>query len=149
MDYFDFLEKYRLKDNFTFEPHEDFEQKCNAPTDNGGVYLIYKIKDTLETLVYIGSSGQRDKNGKLKIRQGGLFDRLVNGYHPNRFGEIKRIKRKRAFPKHMKNTGISKIVIYWWATFNGDYFDFPTDIEKKLTSDYFNKYKRLPEWHKQ
>ena len=41
------------------------------------------------------------------------------------------------------------IVVYWWVTFHGGYFDFPTDIEKILTSDYFNKYKQLPEWHKQ
>ena len=84
MNYIDFLDKYELKDHFSFESHEDFRQKCNAPKDKAGVYLIYKIENSIETLVYIGSSGQRDKNGKLKIRQGGLDDRLINGYHPNR-----------------------------------------------------------------
>lgn len=143
------LDNYESNGFFTFEPHEDMKSKCNAPRDKGGVYLIYKIEETNETLIYIGSSGQRDRDGNLKIRNGGLYDRLINGYHPNRFGESKRIKRKSAFPKHMRNVGISKIKIYWWVTHDEIYIDFPTDVEKRLTNLYFENQQRLPEWHKQ
>lgn len=143
------LEKYTSAGSFTFEPQEDLSLKCNAPYDKAGVYLIYRIKDQNETLIYIGSSGQRDKKGDLKIRKGGLYDRLINGYHPNRFGEEKRIKRKYAFPKHMVKNCISRIKIYWWVTHNESEVDFPTDIEKKLTRHFISLHNRLPEWHKQ
>jgi hypothetical protein len=131
MDYKNLLEKYEHKGHFLFEPQESLKQNGNAPSDKGGVYLIYKLEGSIEILVYIGSSGQRNKLGELKIRQGGLYDRLINGYHPNRFGESKRIKRYKAFPQHMIKSGISKIIIYWWVTFDKGNTDFPTDIEKK------------------
>ena len=67
----DILIKYSQKDNFNFKVNEIFEEKCNAPNDNGGVYLIYKLEKTIETLLYIGSSGQNN-NGVLKVRKGGM-----------------------------------------------------------------------------
>lgn len=96
------LKKYKIHDSFIFKESESLKDKCNAPTDKSGVYLIYKIVNGEENLIYIGSRGQRDANGNLKTRKGGIKDRLVNGYHPNRFGQKKRIKREKAFPKQME-----------------------------------------------
>lgn len=143
------LNKYKSKGYFTFKPLETFRTKCNAPTEESGVYLIYKIINSTETLIYIGSSGQRGKDGILKHRQGGMKDRLINGYHPNRFGQLKRIKRSRAFPQQMEIEKISEIKIYWWVTFDKDNSDFPTEVETTLRAKYFDKYKRLPDWHQQ
>ena len=142
------LEKYKCNGCFTFKPKEDFEEKCNVPTNRAGIYLIYKIIKNSETLSYIGSSGQKI-NGKLKVRKsglGGMKDRLVNGYHP-KFGKI---KRKKTFPEQMIKENISQIKIYWWITYDGNANkDFPTDIENNLSALYKSKFARLPEWHKQ
>jgi hypothetical protein len=142
------LKKYRLNDSFNFNYSELLAKKCNAPHDKAGIYLIFKIVDEQEILIYIGSSGQRKKDGTLKVRKGGIYDRLVNGYHPNKFGETKRIKRHKAFPKQMLNEGIKEIKIYWWVTYHNENLDFPTDVETTLREIYCNEFFKLPDWHK-
>lgn len=145
----DILGKYKLKNNFTFETFETFESlesKCNAPTDKSGIYLIFKMNYLCETLLYIGSSGQK-VNGQLKTRKsglGGMKDRIVNGYHP-KFGKV---KRKNSFPQQMKKENIAKLKIYWWVTYDSNNSDFPTDIEDKLIQKYINQYSKKPAWHK-
>ena len=61
------LDKYTIKGHFTFQPLEVFKTKCNAPTEQSGIYLIYKVINLAETLVYIGSSGQKDKEGNKRF----------------------------------------------------------------------------------
>jgi hypothetical protein len=141
------LDKYSITGSFSFKPTESFRDKCNAPKDKAGVYLIFKLIDNEEILIYIGASGQKTIDGKLKIRKGGICDRLINGYHPNRFGELKRIKRCNAFPKQMIRTGILEIKIYWWVTHSEGYLDFPTDVEAFLRNVYCDTFGRLPDWH--
>lgn len=141
------LKKYKIKGNFSFKSSELLKDKCNAPADQGGVYLIYKIVKEEEILVYIGSSGQRRADGTLKVRGGGMKDRIVNGYHPNKFGRIDRIKRHKAFPEQMQREQIGEIKFYWWVTYDDENSDFPTDIEKRLRDNYCLKFGKLPDWH--
>jgi hypothetical protein len=141
------LDKYSLTGSFTFKPSESFRDKCSAPKDKAGVYLIFKIIKGKEVLIYIGASGQKTLEGTLKIRNGGIYDRLINGYHPNRFGENTRIKRCKAFPKQMLKEGIPEIKIYWWVTHNEKYLDFPTDVETFLRKIYIDTFELLPDWH--
>jgi hypothetical protein len=139
------LKKYQVKGFFTFRPHEILKDKCNAPTNQSGVYLIYQVFPNKEELLYIGRSGQKI-NGKLVHRKtglGGMKDRLVNGYHP-KFG---RIHRRISFPQEMIKQNIAEIKVYWWITFIDDCADFPNDTEDKLTRIYRDKYKQLPSWH--
>jgi len=143
------LSKYKKYGQFSYKPFENLDEKCNASDNQAGVYLIFCGIDGCENLLYLGSSGQRSKNGTLKVRQGGMWDRIVNGYHPNKFGEIKRIQRKKAFPKQMIKEGIKEIIIYWWVTMDNENHDFPTDVEKRLRENYKAKYGRLPDWHNQ
>lgn len=144
---FEELKKYKRNGNFIFNVNDNFKDKCNAPTDCSGVYTIYRIVKNKEELIYIGSSGQRIKRDKIKHRKGGIYDRLVNGYHPNRFGEHKRIKRSKAFPKQMLNESLLVIKIYWWVTYDHSYSDFPIDVETQLTTQYRNAFSKLPDWH--
>lgn len=140
------LQKYKIKGSFTFKVHESLQEKCNAPTDCSGVYLIYKITDSEEKLIYIGSSGQKI-DGKLKTRKsrlGGMKDRIVNGYHP-KFGKV---QRKKVFPAQMKIENIPELKICWWVTYDKENFDFPTDVETILREKYFSKYGSLFDWHK-
>jgi hypothetical protein len=140
------LKKYALKGEFSFKLTDSLTSKCNAPSDKSGVYLIYKVINGIEELIYIGSSGQK-VGGVLKTRQtgmGGMKDRIVNGYHP-KFGKIKRHK---SFPIQMKKELITELKFYWWVTFEGENIDFPTDIETILREKYRTKFTKLPEWHK-
>lgn len=138
------LSKYPINGTFKYKHSDKLGEKCNAPTDYSGVYLIFEKNE----LIYIGSSGKR-KNGELKTRAtgfGGMKDRIVNGYHP-KFGKI---KRKKAFPETMKIEKIEELVFHWFVTFDFiENFDFPTDVEKRLCSLYKNKFGFLPRWHKQ
>ena len=147
MTFDEILDKYQNRGSFTFQFEEDFANKCNAPKDSAGVYLIYSCNGILKKLIYIGSSGQKDIDGNLKVRKGGLYDRLVNGYHPNRFGQEKRIKRRYAFPTQMNELGINKIIIYWWVTYDSKNIDFPTDVERRLGSKYLSVNDCYPTWH--
>ena len=140
------LTKYKFKGCFTFKPNEALEAKCNAPTDQNGVYLVYKVANTREDLIYIGMSG-RMKDGYLKTRQsglGGMKDRIVNGYHP-KFGKV---KRKKAFPKQMIKEKIPELKIYWWVTYDKENHDCPAMVEKTLKERYLNKFGCYPAWHK-
>ena len=139
------LNKYKIKGCFSFKSNELLEGKCNAPTDKSGVYLIFKVINSTEILIYIGSSGQK-KDGKIKTRKsglGGMKDRLVNGYHP-KFGKI---KRQYSFPAQMKKENIPEIKIYWWITYDDKNTDFPTEVETILKRKYLLEFGKLPEWH--
>lgn len=143
------LKKYKCNGTFNYKSSESLSAKCNAPKDKSGIYLIYKIVNEQEILIYIGSSGQRRKDGTLKVRIDGMKGRLVNGYHPNRFGQSKRIARRKAFPLQMLKENISEIKVYWWVTYDNNNADFPTDVEASLTGKYFDKFGELPDWHQQ
>lgn len=139
------LSKYLINGTFKYKHSERLVEKCNAPTNYSGVYLIFEKNE----LIYIGSSGQKRKNGELKTREtglGGMKDRIVNGYHP-KFGKI---KRQKAFPEIMKIEKIEELIFYWYVTYDfHKNSDFPTDVENNLCSFYRNKYGILPRWHKQ
>lgn len=141
----DILSKYSLNGTFKYWHSERLVEKCNAPTKYSGVYLIFNQDE----LIYIGSSGQKMKNGELKTREtglGGMKDRIVNGYHP-KFGKV---KRRKAFPENMKIKKIEELVFYWYVTFDFiKHSDFPTEVEKNLCSLYRKEYGILPRWHKQ
>lgn len=142
------LKKYKVFGAFSFKPSELLKDKCNAPNNQAGVYLIYKIVNGTETLLYIGSSGQKNKDGTLKVRKDGIRDRLINGYHPNRFGHSKRIKRHKAFPQQMQIENIDELKFYWWITYDDNNQDLPTDVELELTNKYSCQFNKKPDWHK-
>jgi hypothetical protein len=139
------LDEYDMRGRFTFRPDESLKEKCDAPCDQAGVYLIYKTPESPDNLLYIGLSGQM-RDGKVKVRQsglGGMRDRIVNGYHP-RFG---RTSRRITFPVEMEKAGIQEIAICWWVTWSPDGGDPPTEVELRLTEVYRATYGRLPLWH--
>jgi len=142
---FDELTKYKHNDHFFFKATQKLAEVCNAPTDKSGVYLIYRLAKGKITLVYIGSSGQKNKDGTIKTRTaglGGIKDRLVNG---KQFGG----SRKVTFPIVMKLQKIDALDIYWWVTHDNNHQDFPRDIEKILIEKFHSIYGTLPEWNKE
>jgi hypothetical protein len=125
------LGKYSALGKFSFSHDEELKNKCNAPNNQGGVYLIFDISRKKKKLLYIGSSGQGNNAETLKVKKGGLFDRIVNGDHQNRFDNDKSGK---AFLKQMFQSGIDKIEIKWWALYNVGEQEFSTASERVLKS---------------
>lgn len=116
---------------------------CNAPTDKSGVYIVYKIKNEHNELIYIGSSGKKLPDGTIFIRKGklgGMKDRIVNG---KQFRDV----RKRSWKLKMKEEGIDKFQINWWVTHDNYQNDCPVEIEDQLQREFFNKHGQLPRWN--
>ena len=142
---FDELTKYKHNDHFFFEANQKLIEVCNAPTDKSGVYLIYKLAKGRVELIYIGASGQKNKDGTIKTRTaglGGLKDRLVN---EKQFGGA----RKVTFSLVMKLQKIDALDIYWYVTHDNNHKNFPRDIEAMLIEKFHSIYGRLPEWNKE
>lgn len=142
---FDELTKYKHNDHFFFEATQKLSEVCNAPTDKSGVYIIYKLARGKVEMVYIGSSGQKNKDGTIKTRTaglGGIKDRLVNG---KQFGG----SRKVTLPIVMKLQKIDALDIYWYVTYDENHKDFPKVIESILIKKFHSVYGRLPEWNKE
>jgi len=139
---FDELNNYKDNDHFFFSSHESLAEKCNAPINKSGVYLIYALAKGRIELVYIGSSGKIQNNGKLKSREGGLFDRIVNG---KQFGEA----RNKSWPKKLDTEQIEALDIYWYNTFNDEVQDIPAYVEAILIQKHFDIYGKLPRWNKE
>lgn len=81
------LTKYEQNNHFFFTTKKGLENLCNAPKNKSGVYIVYELKNGRTELVYIGSSGKVQNNGKIKHRNGGHYAKLVNGHQ---FGKIPR-----------------------------------------------------------
>ena len=122
------LDKYNSKGHFFFALEDDLKTQCNAPKDGVGVYLIYQLKADKIKLVYVGSSGKIYQNGDLKIRQGGIYDRLVNG---KQFGE----RRKISWKKKIENDNIEALDIYWYETFGEINSDIPSAVEGRILQE--------------
>ena len=76
---FDELDDYKSYDHFSLTQDQDLKDVCNAPDDGIGVYIVYQLKDYEIDLVYIVSSGKITQNGDMKIRNGEIADRIING----------------------------------------------------------------------
>jgi hypothetical protein len=137
---FDELEIYTQHGHFFYKQDYELSDVCNAPIDESGVYIIYKLKNYNVDMIYIGSSGKIDSIGKIKHRKGGLFGSLVNG---KQFGDVRRI----SWSRKMKKEKIEAVDVYWYVTYNEKVKDNPLEIEKKLRQRYFEIYGRLPEWN--
>ena len=135
------LKKYDEKGSFIFNREDDLRNKCNAPNDKSGVYLIYN-NDTNE-LIDIGRSGEINADGTMLIRQtgmGGIKDRLVNG---KQFGA----PRHHSWPRKMREEGIKSLRIEWYITHNKSFADCPKEVKNQLLTKYQQIMGNTPHWH--
>ena len=139
---FDELNRYEINDHFFYESEDSLKEVCNAPKKGSGVYLLYALAHGSIELIYIGSSGTMQKNGILKHRKGGLFDRIVNG---------KQFEKQRRFswPEKMKEEVIEALDIYWFETFNHEVQDIPHFTEAILIQKHFDINGTLPRWNQE
>ncbi|MGD9488915.1 MAG: hypothetical protein AB7W47_12890 [Calditrichaceae bacterium] len=140
---FDELKKYQNNGHFIFTKDDNLTDVCNAPKNKSGIYIVYELKNGKIELVYIGSSGKVQNDGKIKHRNGGLFDRIVNGHQ---FGDI---PRKKSWPQKLEEENIEALDVYWYDTFNNKAADIPLYVEAKLIQKFFELYGHLPRWNKE
>lgn len=139
---FEELEAYTSNDHFFFDGRKPLSEVCNAPIDGVGVYLVYRLSNGRIDLVYIGSSGKVLQNGTMKVRNGGLYDRIVHG---KQFGAA----RNRSWKNKLDLEKIDALDVYWYHTFVDDLFDIPSFVEGVIIQRYFDLHGLLPEWNKE
>ncbi len=140
---FDELKKYKHNDHFFLTPKTELADVCNAPTNKSGVFLVYELKNHRIDLVYIGSSGKLQSNGRIKHRKGGLYDEIVNGHEP---GEP---PRKKYWKQRMIDEKIEALDIYWYNTFDPANREIPLHAQAILMQRVYDVLGRLPRWNKE
>ena len=120
------LQKYLICGSFDYCPIDHLSRVCNAPTNQAGIYIVYANRDKQYRLVYIGISGQVNKEGIFKVRKDGLWGRLVKG---KRDGEL----RKDFWLRQMMKENLDALKIFWYVTCTPEGIgDVPSSIERQL-----------------
>ncbi|WP_348824823.1 hypothetical protein [Flavobacterium aestuarii] len=135
------LEKFTVKGNFTFAQEDNLESVCNAPDNASGVFIVYAIEAGAKELIMAGSTGTVQNDGTLKSKNGGLYDKIVNGHQFAKTG------RKYSWPAQMKKENIETLEVYWFETFNDAVKSIPTSIEGQVLQNFLDENGKLPRWN--
>jgi hypothetical protein len=134
------LKKIKVKNQFTFSIDDSLEEVCNA-SEGSGVFLVYAIDGEEKELIMVGSTGTIQNDGTLKSKNGGLFDKIVNGHQFAKTG------RKYSWPAQMKLENIARLEVYWYETFNEKSKVIPTFLEGQILQNFLDENAKLPRWN--
>jgi len=134
------LEKFKVSNSFTFTVEDSLEQACNA-SEGAGVFVVYAVEGDAKELIMIGSTGTVQNDGTLKSKNGGLYDKIVNGHQFAKTG------RKYSWPAQMKLETISALEVVWYETFNADIKAIPTAVEGQVLQNFLDENAKLPRWN--
>ena len=90
------VKKFKTGGSFTFTSVQNLEEVCNASNSGSGVFYVFAINGEEKELIMIGSTGTVQNDGTLKSKNGGLYDKIVNGQQFAKTG------RKYSWPAQMK-----------------------------------------------
>lgn len=135
------LKKFKESNSFTFAQEDSLEEVCNAPETASGIFLVYAIDGEEKELIMVGSTGTVQNNGTLKSKNGGLYDKIVNGHQFAKTG------RKYSWPAQMKLENIERLEVLWYTTFNDKVKVIPTYIEGQILQNFLDENNRLPRWN--
>lgn len=135
------LKSIKNKNQFQFDLYENLEEVCNAPDAASGIFIVYDVSNEDKVLIMVGSTGTVQNDGTLKSKNGGLYDKIVNGHQFAKTG------RKYSWPTQMKKESIDKLEVYWYETFNDKNKIIPTFIEGQILQNYFTEFNKLPKWN--
>ncbi len=133
------LEGFTVKNQFSLTIEDSLEEVCNA-TEGSGVFLVYDVAEAKE-LIMVGSTGTVQNDGTLKTKNGGLYDKIVNGHQFAKTG------RKYSWPTQMKKEEISRLEVVWYETFNDDTKVIPTFVEGQILQNFLSENAKLPRWN--
>ncbi len=135
------LKKFTTTGSFTFTSDESLEDKCNAPESGSGIFIVYEVKGEEKELIMVASTGTVQNDGTLKSKNGGLYDKIVNGHQFAKTG------RKYSWPAQMKSEGIELLEVHWYDTFNAKHKVIPTFVEGQVLQNFLSENERLPKWN--
>ncbi len=135
------LKSIKNKNQFQFDLNDNLEEVCNAPDAASGIFLVYDISNEDKELIMVGSTGTVQNDGTLKSKNGGLYDKIVNGHQFAKTG------RKYSWPAQMKKESIDKLEVYWYETFNDKNKIIPTFIEGQVLQNFLTEFNKLPKWN--
>ena len=135
------LKKIKVKNQFTFSVDDSLEEVCNATEAGCGIFLVYAVDGEEKELIMVGSTGTIQNDGTLKSKNGGLFDKIVNGHQFAKTG------RKYSWPAQMKLENIARLEVYWYETFNDKNKVIPTFLEGQILQSFLDENGKLPRWN--
>lgn len=135
------LEKFTVNGNFTFTQEDNLEAVCNASDNASGVFVVYAVEAAAKELIMVGSTGTVQNDGTLKSKNGGLYDKIVNGHQFAKTG------RKYSWPAQMKKENIDSLEVFWFETFNDSIKSIPTSIEGQVLQNFLDETGKLPRWN--
>ena len=135
------LKKFKNTNHFIYTTDNHLEQVCNAPEMGAGIFLVFDVKGDEKTLLMVGSTGTVQNNGDLKAKNGGLFDKIVNG------SQFTKSARKFSWPTQMKKEEITTLEAHWYETFNSTNKSIPTFVEAQILQNFFDENSYLPKWN--
>ena len=89
----------------------------------------------------VGSTGTVQNDGSLKIKNGGLKEKIVEGHQFAKTG------RKYSWPAQMAKEDISTLEVVWYETFNDKSKGIPTSVEGQVLQNFMDENGRLPKWN--
>lgn len=135
------LKKFKNTNSFTVIENDNLELVCNAPQVGSGVFLVYQIEGEDKQLIMVGSTGTIQNDGTLKSKNGGLYDKIVNGH------QFAKTARKYTWLTQMKLENISKLEVFWFETFNEKNKSIPTFVEGQILQLFLDENGALPKWN--
>lgn len=134
------LEKFKAE-SFSLTADGSLEEVCNAPESGSGVFVVTAVSEDGAEVVMVGSTGTVQNDGTLKIKNGGLYDKIVNGHQFAKTG------RKYSWPAQMKKENIDRLEVTWYETFNDTDKQIPTFVEAQILQNFLDENDRLPRWN--
>jgi hypothetical protein len=135
------LTKFKTNNNFNFTTDDNLEEVCNASESGSGIFLVYDASGEEKELIMVGSTGTIQNDGTLKSKNGGLYDKIVNGHQFAKTG------RKYSWPAQMKLEKRDRLEVYWYETFNTKNKFIPTYVEGLILQKFLDENGKLPKWN--
>ena len=135
------LKKFKTTNSFSLTLDNNLEEVCNASDNGSGVFLVYDATNEEKELIMVGSTGTVQNDGTLKSKNGGLYDKIVNGHQFAKTG------RKYSWPAQMKKEDINRLEVVWYETFNEKSKAIPTFVEGQVLQNFLDENGKLPRWN--
>lgn len=134
------VSKFKNSGSFQFTSNDDLEVVCNAPNDASGVFLVYAVQENRE-LIMVGSTGTVQNDGTLKAKNGGLYDKIVNGH------QFAKTARKYSWKTQLQLEKIEAVEVFWYETYNDKTKVIPTFVEGQILQLFLKENGKLPMWN--
>ena len=135
------LSKFKNSGSFQFSSNDELDEVCNAPNEASGVFLVYAMQDEDRALIMVGSTGTVQNDGTLKAKNGGLYDKIVNGQ------QFAKTPRKYSWKTQLQLEKIATVEVFWYETYNDKTKVIPTFVEGQILQLFLKENGRLPGWN--